>query len=86
MIQSIEGQCGGISIADIYVKIFEDNLQNNFGKYIFCNFFSQIFIEYIQIKVMGSLWCQKLLQNNEYLCHLQIFGTDLYRIIFTHKM
>ena len=30
-IQNIEEQCGYIFIADVYVKIFEDNLLNNFA-------------------------------------------------------
>ena len=33
ILQKIEEQCGGIFIADIYVKIFEDNVLNNFDKY-----------------------------------------------------
>ena len=36
--QNIEEKCGGISI----MKIFEDNVLNNFDKY----FFSQMFVSY----------------------------------------
>ena len=37
-IQYIEEKCGEIFTADIYLKIFEYNLLNNFDKYLF-NFF-----------------------------------------------
>ena len=35
IIQNIEEQCLGIFIADIYLKIFEDNVLNNFDQYFF---------------------------------------------------
>ena len=34
-IQNIEEQCGRIFTADIHLKIYEDNIPNNFDKYIF---------------------------------------------------
>ena len=33
--QNIKGQCGGIYIGDMYIKIFKDNVLNNFDKYFF---------------------------------------------------
>ena len=41
IIQNIKEQCGGIFIADIYVKICEDIVLNNFDRY-FSIFFTDI--------------------------------------------
>ena len=41
IIQNIEELCAGNFIADSYMKIFEDNILNNFEKYFF-QFFSQV--------------------------------------------
>ena len=38
VIQNIEEQYGGIFIADILMKIFEDNVLNNFDEYFFLFF------------------------------------------------
>ena len=59
MIQNIEEQCGGIFIADIYMKIFKDNVLNNFDKYtfyFFSSFFSQMLVKYLQINKKVSPW------------------------------
>ena len=52
IVQNIEKQCVGTFIADVYMKIFEDNVLNNFDRYMF---FSQIFVKYVQIKIRDTL-------------------------------
>ena len=47
LMKNIEEQCGGILIADIYTKIFGNNVLNSFDEYLF-QFFSQIFVKYLQ--------------------------------------
>ena len=38
--KNIDEQCRGIFTADIYLKILEDNVLNNFDKYIFFSILS----------------------------------------------
>ena len=63
--------------ANIYLRIFEDNILNNFYIYLLL-IFSQIYVKCLQIYVRDSLWCSNLRQNNEYL---QLFSihVDPYR-------
>ena len=76
MSQNSVGDCLGFT-ADIYLKIFEDKILNNFDKlHFFLN--SQIFVRYLQIKIRDSLWYSKLLRNNEYFL---IFSTILYKCL-----
>ena len=89
IIHNIEEQYEGIFIADIYLKIFEDNVLNIFDKYFF-NFFSHISPRDLKIKIRDILWYSKLLQNIVY-CFISStiqyrFLQNLYRIICTHKM
>ena len=42
VMQNIAEQCGGTVTADIYLKIFEDNVLNSYDKYIFI-FFTDIY-------------------------------------------
>ena len=88
IMQNIEEQRSGIFIADMYMKIFEDNVLNNFDEYFF-NFFTDIF-KHLQIEIRDNLWCWKLLQNDEYFVkssNIQYrFLQNLCRITFAHKM
>ena len=89
MIQNIEEQCRVVFIADIYVKIFEDNVLNNFDKY-FIQFFTDIYKissnENERYSLVLKVTAEQLIFFIVFKYIRHRFVHDLYRTIFTQKI
>ena len=79
MVQNFEEQCGGIFTADIYLKIIDVNVLNNFDKCFFI-FFSRIFEKYLQIKKEIFFGIKNYWRTINIFKYLQIFSIYFYRI------